>query len=609
MKTRITLVCAILFSLGLAVFYLGFFSSCGAIDELAYITMNVLLPEGATQGLAETPVPRTSRFQAIFSRSLDTNERSEVGENFILKQNDTVLPVTVEWASGNSAATFTPESPFAYQTTYTVSLTMTEQEYVEGVPATTFTTAVKGDVNGDGYPDLLVGAAEAVGGGETGKVYLFLNSTDGISNCDLSSCSPSAMITGAAVGNYLGSSVSLAGDVNGDGYADLLIGAEGAGTGEVGQTYIFYGSSEGISDCDMGAGCAADITVSGINAGDFLGGSIAYAGDVNGDGFDDIVMGATAARAAYVINGGASFEAEISAGSSDAVFSGTSGDAGDEDFGNSVASAGDVNGDGYDDVIIGSWKSASDDSGSAYVFFGSSDGLTSCGLGSGCEAGTAIDGAEANDLFGISVGPAGDVDGDGYDDVIIGAINAGGAGNPGQVYVFLGSSSGIDNCDLSATCTADTTITSPIAIQFGFSVHTAGDFNGDGYDDILIGAPQGGNEGVIVGAVMSLFGSANGIPNVDISTTADLDLIYYGSSLSDECGSSVSAVLDFNMDGYGDIIFGASGVDSGGTDKGQVYLYYGSADTNGACTVGNADCMPATTITGAADNDSLNIVR
>jgi len=152
-------------------------------------------------------------------------------------------------------------------------------------------------------------------------------------------------------------------------------------------------------------------------------------------------------------------------------------------FGYSVASAGDVNGDGYDDVVVGAYNNdgAGSDAGEAYVYHGSSSGLSATPDWSDL-------GEAADDRFGYSVAPAGDVNGDGYDDVIVGAHRNDGAGSDaGEAYVYHGSSSGLSATpDWSDQGEADSD-------EFGGNVASAGDVNGDGYDDVIVGAY--GNDG------------------------------------------------------------------------------------------------------------------
>jgi hypothetical protein len=356
-----------------------------------------------------------------------------------------------------------------------------------------YPVAGAGDVNGDGYDDILIGASWNDDGGHwTGQTYLIFGKVSGWAmDTDLSSAD--ASFWGEYMSDHSGGSVAGAGDVNRDGYDDILIGAGGnddGGSG-AGQTYLILGKASGWAmDTDLSS---ADASFWGEGAGDDSGSSVAGAGDVNRDGYDDILIGAvgnddggTYAGQTYLIFGKASgwaMDTDLSA--ADASFWGE--DTYD-DSGSSVAGAGDVNGDGYDDMLIGAY--ADEDGGSyagqTYLILGKASGWA---MDTGLSAVSAsFWGEDAGDESGRSVAGAGDVNGDGYDDILIGAWeDEDGGSNAGQTYLILGKASGwtMDK-DLSA---ASASFWGEEASDYsGFSVASAGDVNGDGYDDILIGA-------------------------------------------------------------------------------------------------------------------------
>jgi hypothetical protein len=231
-------------------------------------------------------------------------------------------------------------------------------------------------------------------------------------------------LTGAAPVDFLGYSVSGAGDVNGDGYGDVIVGAyaNDAGGANAGVAHVYYGGP--------GADAVADLTLTGAAAGDQLGISVSDAGDVNGDGHGDVIVGAylndaggVSAGRAYVYHGGPGAGAVA-----DLTLTGAA--AGDF-FGYSVSGAGDVNGDGYGDVIVGAYQNNAGGStaGRAYVYYG--------GPGADAVADLTLTGAAALDQFGNSVSGAGDVNGDGHGDVIVGAyLNDAGGVNAGRAYVY-----------------------------------------------------------------------------------------------------------------------------------------------------------------------------
>ena len=272
-------------------------------------------------------------------------------------------------------------------------------------------------------------------------------------------------LTGIYAGDYSGHSVSSAGDVNGDGYDDLIIGAPGANLNrerDAGETYIVYGGPSTPVD-ENGALDLSDLDgtngfiLTGIDLGDQSGTSVSSAGDVNGDGYDDLIIGAAGADGAagetYVFYGGAS--APGTGGVMDlSMLNGTNGFTLNGDAvtraGDSVSSAGDVNGDGYDDLIIGASfaePNGRNNAGETYIIYGGAsapgtDGVLDLGALDGSN-GFILNGIDANDQSGFSVSSAGDVNGDGYDDLIIGAHRAdpNGDSNAGETYIVYGGAS------------------------------------------------------------------------------------------------------------------------------------------------------------------------
>ncbi len=338
------------------------------------------------------------------------------------------------------------------------------------------------------------------------------------------------VLNGALSGDYAGRSVSGAGDVNGDGINDLIVGAEGAsplGRNAAGQAVVIFGGSSLSTQGSMDLGALAPsqgLILNGSQAGDFAGFSVSNAGDVNGDGIDDLVVGAegasppggTLAGQAYVIFGNRSLTALGSvdlgalAPSQGLVINGIRDGDG---AGSSVSGAGDVNGDGIDDLIIGAEGAntlAGFNAGQAYVIFGgaylrTAGSIDLRSLTSG--QGLALNGAQEDDRTGWSVSSAGDVNSDGIDDLIVGAYRADPLGRTlaGQAAVIFGGSSLTTqgSVDLGALAPNQGLILNGAQAGdlAGFSVSNAGDVNGDRIDDLIVGAFRASQAVVVFGQV------------------------------------------------------------------------------------------------------------
>ncbi len=432
-------------------------------------------------------------------------------------------------------------------------ISTTAATQLEGNQATAYfgrSVSSAGDVNGDGYSDVIVGAYKYdAGQTDEGAAFVYHGSSSGIST------TAATQLEGNQATAYFGRSVSSAGDVNGDGYSDVIVGANYYDNGQTdeGAAFVYHGSSSGIST-------TAATQLEANQAYCWYGYSVSSAGDVNGDGYSDVIIGAykyddvqTDEGAAFVYHGSSS-------GISTSATTYLRSNQANAFFGHFVSSAGDVNGDGYSDVIIGAYKydDVQTDEGAAFVYHGSSSGISTT-------ATTHLQANQADASYGFSVSSAGDVNGDGYSDVIVGAYHYdNGQSSEGAAFVYHGSSSGIST-------TAATQLESNQAIAyFGRSVSSAGDVNGDGYSDIVVGANSYNNGQTNEGAAFVYHGSASGL-----STTASTQLEQ--NQASAEFGISVASAGDVNGDGYSDVIVGANKYDAGQTDEGAAFVYHGSS--------------------------------
>ncbi len=508
--------------------------------------------------------------------------------------------------------------------------------------------ASAGDLNGDGFADLLIGAPQADTSGISngGATYVVLGKAGGFSaTLALTSLSgPEGFrLGGVSANDQSGLSVASAGDVNGDGYGDLIVGAYQADPNgaDSGASYIMFGKAVYgfTSRVSLTFAAGSMITISGVAAGNQSGYSVASAGDVNGDGFADVIIGApqagpvsAASGASYVVFGGADLAASSINLSSLNGSNGFSilGVSASDTSGYSVASAGDVNGDGFADIIVGAYQAdpgGNASAGSSYVVFGRSGGwAASINLSAlNGSSGFRLDGVAANDQSGRAVNAAGDLNGDGFADLIVGAWQADPNGaDSGSSYVVFGKSGGWSSViNLSGLNGASGFRLDGVSAgdNSGVSVAAAGDVDGDGFGDVIIGAHQADPSGTASGSSYVYFSPVTGAATFRGTSLADLlrgtpdNDVMNGFGQNDRLFGN--AGHDTINGGAGnDTIDGGAGNDSldGGADIDT--LSYASASTNvtislalaGAQNTGGAGIDVFTgfeNVTGGAGNDSL----
>jgi Ca2+-binding RTX toxin-like protein len=402
-----------------------------------------------------------------------------------------------------------------------------------------YAVSYAGDFNGDGIGDFMVSAPE-YGTNDQGATFIVFGNAGSAPNSYISINGGEAA---GIVGDRSGYSIAALGDVNGDGFDDVLIGspsAAGNGRWASGVSYVVYGNASGTNIDLANFNASEGFRIIGSEF-ESIGRSVSAAGDVNGDGRMDFLIGVSTAGSdgnwlagsTYLIYGsdsGADVDLANLIPSQGVRFDGEF----ESESGFSVAAAGDVNGDGLADIIIGAPSPSSfpgQGGGSAFVVFGKTGGLSNMDLANLAPGdGFRINGAAVGDELGYSVSSAGDFNGDGYGDLIVGAPYADpdGRTDAGSAYVIFGKASGFGDIDLANLSAADGfRIDGPSGVQgnlgfelpnhLGFSV-AAGDINADGYSDIVVGAP---GYSLVEGAAYVIYGEASGAVNKVGTSGAD----------------------------------------------------------------------------------------
>jgi hypothetical protein len=382
--------------------------------------------------------------------------------------------------------------------------------------------AIVGDVNGDGHADIAISATKAdPQGAESGQVkvysgadFLLLYTYDG-----------------TAAGQQLGYSLDAAGDVDGDGLADFIIGTEFAAPN---------GAGSGSAKVYSGATGVLIWSFDGAQANDRMGNAVSGAGDVDADGFDDLIVGANKTDAA----GSDSGSATVFSGATGQVLHVFQGAAALDEFGEAVSDLGDVDGDGHADVLAGAnyHDANGSSSGMLRVYSGATGAILYTKYGDA-----------AGDFFGGSNGRAGDVDGDGVQDFIAGMIGSDVMGTQsGGARVFSGATGAILYTKYGAAP----------ADLFGRWVDAAGDVDGDGFDDFVCAIQLADAGGVDAGGLRVF----SGIDGAVIGS-------FYGRHAGDGLGERLSSGgFDVDADGFPDILAGSPLDDTGGVNRGSAQL-------------------------------------
>jgi hypothetical protein len=431
-----------------------------------------------------------------------------------------------------------------------------------------YAVSFAGDLDGDGLQELLIGAPSVtVSTRGDGVVYLVLGASLG---GPLSLADADAALIGEGRNAAAGTAVAPAGDWDGDGVLDLWVGAstDGRGGASAGVVSLVSGASRGA--VDLGD---APFTVLGDDQEAYLGGALTRL-DLNGDGAWELGAGAIGddrggdgAGAVFLVLGPTSggLSGTLSADEADLILIGESAE---DRAGAALTSAGDVDGDGLDDLLVGAWgnDTAGLNAGAAYLLLGASAGVGTLDLSA---ADAIFLGESVEDYAGFAVAgggdSGGDSDGDGYADLLIGARSSDRGGlDAGATYWLRGPKTGT-----SSLYAADAILIGEAAQDYaGYSL-AAGDVNGDGLADAVVGAHYNDRGGSAAGAVFVFTDIGAGV-----ITTADAEASYAGAASRDNLGTALS-VGDWDGDGAADLLLAAPGRDDGGAEAGAAALILG----------------------------------
>jgi hypothetical protein len=463
------------------------------------------------------------------------------------------------------------------------------------------------DFNGDGFGDLVVtaGMEDLDTLVDAGAVHVLYGSAAGVTDIgnQLWTQDSPDILDQAETRDLFGRYIAV-GDFNGDAFSDLVVGAayEDTGVADVGVLHTIYGSAEGLTSTgnQLWSQNSRGILDEGLRGERW--GMPLYAGDFNGDGYDDLVASGQFEACVTVRKGGGvnviygsptgltatgnQYWTQDSPGNLDQCEEG-------DVFGYGQM-AGDFNGDGFDDLAVGAYLEDLDtitNAGAVHVLYGSAAGLTDVGNQLWTQDSPGIlDDAERGDEFGIHMG-AGDLNGDGYDDLAVGVVkeDVGSVTDAGAVNVIYGSALGLTEVGNQFWTQDSPEILDQAELvdKFGRFPGGIGDLNGDGYDDIAIGAIGEDLDGIVdAGAVNVLFGSPTGLTEVGNQLWTQDNLGVEDDAEQGDQFGRISEDVDFNGDGFMDLTIGVgSETVNGFTAAGGVAILYSSAA--GPTDVGN----------------------
>ncbi len=493
-----------------------------------------------------------------------------------------------------------------------------------------FPATSAGDINGDGFDDILIGASQAdPNGSSSGQSYVVfggqnfssLVDANGIISLSTLDGTNGFKLNGIAADDGAGNSVSSIGDINGDNIDDIIIAASGADPNGLssGQSYVVFGGQNFASLVDANGAIELSsldgsngFKLNGIAAGDRAGSFVGSAGDINDDGFDDIAISAVnadlSAGQSYVIFGGQNFASLVDANGAIELSSldgsngfKLNGVTAFDRSGYNIGSAGDINNDGIDDLILGAVDADPNgsSSGQSYILFGGQNFASMVDANGAIELnsldginGFKLNGISVSNWSGHSVDAAGDVNGDGADDILISAWGAS-TGLAGQSYVVFGGQDFASLVDINGAIELNDLdgsngfkLNGMSLDRSGLAASSAGDINNDGLADIIIGAPGSSINGFFSGQAYVVFGNQDFASLVDANGAIELSSLdgsngfkLNGPNDDDLLGYSVNSAGDINGDDIDDILIGAPESITGlASEPGTTYVIYGGQD-------------------------------